>query len=255
VKPDGRLEGDPAALAALADDGVRTVADVLARAECVRDLPRRSNHVLTAGGLVLHVKRTKSRRPSAEAAAIRAAAQAGVPVPRIAFEGVDAKHGAVVGTHDLAPARPLDDLLAEGALVPDAAREALAALARAAAGLHGARLHHHDLYLNHVWVDPSARPATVTLIDLERLTRGHGVLGRTVVKDLAAIEASFPPGVLPCRARARFLRVYLDARGFPARLLLGPLLHRVVKKSASIRRHVPRTPVGDAARPSPEARR
>ena len=88
------------------------------------------------------------------------------------------------------------------------------------------------------------------LIDLERLSRGHGVLGRTVVKDLAAIEASVPGGTLSCRRRARFLQSYLGARGFPARLLLGPLLRRVVKKAASIRRHVPRTPVGDAARPA-----
>ena len=249
MKPDGRLEGDPAALEALAADGVRTVAEALARAECVRDLPGRSNHVLSAGGLVLHVKRTKSRRPSAEAAAIRRAGEAGVPVPRIAFEGVDPKLGAVVATYDLAPARPLDDLLAEGALSPEAARAALLALARAAAALHGARLHHHDLYLNHVWADPAAPAPSVTVMDLERLSRGHGVLGRAVVKDLAAVEASVPAGVVSCKERARLLAAYLEARGFPARLLLGPLLHRVVKKAAAIRRHVPRTPVGEAARP------
>jgi hypothetical protein len=248
VTPDGRLEGDPAALAALAADGVATVADVLARAECVRDLAKRSNHVLRAGGLVVHVKRATSRRPSAEAAAIRASAAAGVPVPRIAFEGVDGKLGSIVGTVDLAPARPLDDLLAENALSEGAADAAFDALARATAALHGARLHHHDLYLNHVWADPR-RPEAVTLIDLERLSHGHGVLGRTVVKDLAAIEASVPDGTLSCRRRARFLEAYLGARGFPARLLLGPLLRRVVKKAASIRRHVPRTPVGAAARP------
>lgn len=244
----GRLDGDARALAALAAAGVATVADVLARAECVRDLPGRSNHVLSAGGLVLHVKRTKSRRPSAEAAAIRTAMEAGVPVPRIAFEGVDRTRGAVVGTYDLAPARPLRDLLAEGALSPAAADAALRSLARAAAALHGARLHHHDLYLDHVWVDPASPDPSVTLIDLERLSRGHGVLGRSVVKDLAAIEASVPAGVFSCRRRARFLEVYLGARGFPGRLLLGPLLRRVVRKAAAIRRHVPRTPVGDAAR-------
>lgn len=249
MRPDGHLAGEPAALAALAADGVATVADVLARAECVRDLPRRSNHVLAAGGLVLHVKRTKSRRPSPEAAAIRAAAAAGVPVPRIAFEGVDAREGAVVGTYDLAPARPLSDLLSRGALSEEAARAALLSLADAAAALHGARLHHHDLYLDHVWVDPASPRPAVTLIDLERLSRGHGVLGRTVVKDLAAIESSLPAGAFSCRRRARFLRAYLGARGFPARLLLGPLLRRVVRKAAAIRRHVPRTPVGEAARP------
>ena len=118
MKPDGRLEGDPAALAALAArrrrDGRRRP-----RARRVRARPPEAQQPRAARGrLVVHVKRTKSRRPSAEAAAIRVGAAAGVPVPRIAFEGVDAKQGSVVGTLDLAPARPLDDLLARGPAHP-----------------------------------------------------------------------------------------------------------------------------------------
>ena len=177
VKPDGRLEGDPAALAALAADGVTTVANVLARAECVRDLARRSNHVLRAGGLVVHVKRTKSRRPSAEAAAIRVSAAAGVPVPRIAFEGVDAKQGSVAGTVDLAPARPLDDLWPRArSLATDAAFEC-----RASGGGAPRRAAPPPRPLPQPR-GPTTHPESVTLIDLERLSRGHGVPGCTVVR-------------------------------------------------------------------------
>jgi hypothetical protein len=35
------------------------------------------------------------------------------------------------------------------------------------------------------------------------------------------------------------------------RTLLGPLMRRVVAKAALIRAHVPKTPVGEAARPRP----
>ena len=67
---DGRLEGPPDVLARLAAAGIGTVAEVLARAESVRDLPDRSNHVLRIGGEVFHVKRSRRRGPSREAAAI-----------------------------------------------------------------------------------------------------------------------------------------------------------------------------------------
>ena len=244
----GDLVGDPTVLTLLATAGIRSVTDVIARSECVRDLPDRSNHRLAVGGAVFHVKRRKSRRASREAAALAAARGAGVSVPTVAFEGLDPREGSVVGTGDLAPARPMDDLIREGRLVGPPLAAAFRSLAEAAAALHGARYHHHDLYLNHVYVDPAAA-ARVTLIDLERMTRHHGALGGGVVKDLAAIEASVPAGATSCKARARFLAHYLRARGVPVRRLLGPLMHRVVKKAAKIRDHVPKTPVGDAARP------
>ncbi len=248
---DGRLEGPPDVLARLAAEGVATVGDVLARAETVRELPDRSNHVLRVGADRFHVKRSRRRGPSREAAAIALARKAGVPTAMVAFAGRVKGAGSLVGTFDLAPARPLDDLLREGALSVPARDAAFRALAEATAALHRARLHHHDLYLSHVFVDPTeARPA-VTLIDLERVTSHHGLLGRAIVKDLAAIEASIPDGIVSCEGRARFLAHYLRSRHFPVRSLLGPLLRRVVRKAALIRRHVPRTPVGEAARPGP----
>jgi tRNA A-37 threonylcarbamoyl transferase component Bud32 len=242
VSEDGRLDGPSEHVARLAAAGLHTVADVLSRATQVRDLPERSNHLLRVAGHAYHVKREKRRRRAREAAGLVVAGRAGVPVARLAFHGTDRRLGALTGTVDLAPARPLDDLLREGLPRPQALA-ALRALAVAAAALHQARLHHHDLYLNHVFVDPRDPDARVTLIDLERLTSHHGILGRTVVKDLAAIESSIPEGLLTCHERARFLAGYLAARRFPVRTLLGPLLRRVVRKAARIRAHAPRTPV------------
>jgi hypothetical protein len=245
----GALEGPEDVLGRLRAAGIATVADVLARAEPVRDLPDRANLVLRAGPDVVHVKRSKSRRPSAEAAGMAEAAAAGVPVPRLAFRGLDRRLGSVVGTFALAPARPFDDLLRERALAPEQVRSAWDALADATARLHKARRRHRDLYLCHVFVDPSAPRPGVTIIDWERSDPEHGALGGGFVKDLAAIESSVPDGTLSCPARARFLVTYLRGRGFPVRTLLGPLLRRVVKKAARIRAHAPRTPVGDAALP------
>ena len=249
---DGRLDVRPEAAPLLASMGVATVADLLARAEVVRDLPDRTNLVLRAPGACLHVKRSRRRGPSREAAALEVAARAGVPVARIAFTGRARGLGSVVGTFDLAPARPLDDLLREGLLDADGATAALTATVRAAAALHAARLHHHDLYLNHVFVDP-ADPTRATLIDLERTTSHHGLLGRAVVKDLAAIHATIPAATASCADRMRLLARYLEARRFPVWSLLGRLSRRVEAKAARIRAHVPRTPVGTAASGRPSA--
>jgi hypothetical protein len=252
-RANGRLHGPSETIDLLARAGVETVADVLARAAVVRDLASRSNHVLEAGGRRFAVKREKRRGPSREARGLRAAAAAGVPVPRLAFEGRDRRLGAVVGTEHLGDARPLDDLLAAGALDERARRAALRSLARAAAALHGARLHHRDLYLNHAFADPAEASPAVVLIDLERVGRHFGLLGRRVVKDLAAIEASMPRAV-PASDRARLLVHYLRARGLPVRALARPLARRVARKAARIRAHVPRTPVGEAARPAQAVR-
>jgi hypothetical protein len=247
VSPAG-LEGDPGALRLLAGEGIASAADVLARAEVVRDLPDRSNHVLRVAGQVFRVKREKRSARSREARGLRLARDAGVPAARVAFEGRDPRLGSMVGTFDLGAARPLDDLLREGRLDAAARRATLAALARAAAALHEAGLHHRDLYLNHVYVDPGASSPSVVLIDLERVGRHLGVLGRWVVKDLAAVEASIPAGTLSATDRARFLVHYLRARGDAVRALAAGLGRRVARKAARIRRHVPRTPVGAAAR-------
>jgi hypothetical protein len=167
----------------------------------------------------------------------------------VAFTGLDPRLGSVVGTEDLSPARPLDDLLREGRLSARQVDAAFRSLLDSVALLHRGKRRHRDLYLAHVYVDPRSPDPVAVLIDWERLGPLHGQLGPRVVKDLASIEASVPAGTVACTARARYLSHYLRARGFPVRTLLGPLMRRVVKKARRILRHVPRTPVGDAARP------
>jgi hypothetical protein len=166
------------------------------------------------------------------------------------FTGVDRRLGSVTGTLDLAPARPLDRLLAEGALRGRLRRRLLRDLAAAVARMHAAGLHHRDLYLNHVFADASADPARFAVIDCERVGRHRRRLSRWVVKDLAALETSAPPEAT-ARERLAFLVAYLRARGLPRRVLRR-LARRVLLKARRMRGHVPRTPVGDAApRPAP----
>lgn len=243
----GILDGPREVLDALASKGIRTVADVVAKAETVRVLPERRNLRITAGAVRLFVKVSKGTR-SREVEALERAAKAGVPVPAVLLRGVDPALGTLVATADLAPARPLDDVLRARILSEFATSEALRSLARATAALHDARLFHHDLYLNHVFVDPGSATPSVTLIDLERASRLWTPLGHGAVKDLAAIESSIPEALAPCARRARWLATYLRARGLPSSRL-RPLARRVVGKAARIRAHVPRTPVGDAGRP------
>lgn len=234
--------------------GIRGVADVLARAECVRDLPDRANLRLRVGPLLVHVKHRKRRwgRPApqdVEGARVRWAASLGVPAPPLVFRGEDARLGAVAGTKDLAPARPLDDLLREGALAPAARLTAMIRLAIALARLHEAGAHHRDLYLNHVYADPALDDPLVAIIDWDRSGRHRFPYGRWVVKDLAALLSSIPPGSVTDREQVDFLVRYLGMRGRGVDASSRRLARRVARKAARMRAHVPRTPVGEAARP------
>jgi len=233
--------------------GILTVADVLHHAQCVRDLPDRSNHELLVGEQRLFVKRTKPRGllrrlppepPEAEGLALLQAA--GVPCAQVAFTGRDPRLGCLTATFDLAPAEPLDDLIRAGRIAPERLDTLADRLAALAARLHGAGLHHRDLYLNHIYGD--AATDALTLIDAERVARHRGALGRQEVKDLAALDASGPPGLWSEARRARFLARYLAARALPAGAL-PRLTARVIAKAARIRGHLPRTPVGPTARP------
>lgn len=243
-----RLEGLPDVIARLAAAGVVTVEDVLRESVCVRDLPGRSNHVLRAAGLTIHVKRSKGAGEPREALALERVRSAGVPTATLAFDGVDAELGAITGTLDLAPSEPLDDLLRRG-LTPSQRAAAFDTLAGITATLHAAHLHHRDLYLCHVYVRFSGDEAVVALIDLERVGRHRRPLGRRVVKDLAALRSSLPAGSTTSEERRAFLRRYLELRGLDPEHVQGRLLRRIQRKVARIRAHVPRTPVGDAAAP------
>lgn len=232
-----------------ADAGLRTLQDVLDRATCIRDLKDRANLELEVDGRRIFVKREKKRHRSREADGIERAREARVPTAEIVFRGADPELGAMVGTLDLAPLRPFDDLLREGVLGGRAVRRIFAALADATANLHDARLHHRDLYLCHVFAHMGEDGARIALIDLERVRRHRRLLGPRVVKDLAAIFSSIPEGSTSEHQMARFLLRYMRRRGIPRRGVYPGLARRIRRKMARIRRHVPKTPVGEAARP------
>ncbi len=235
-------------LQALAAHGIHSVKDVLDRSECIRDLPARSNHVLQLGAERYMIKRARRPQdPPAEARAIRRFQALGVPTARLAFEGVDPGCGSLTATYDLAPWRPLDDLLSQGRLSPLGRRRTLRALAAAVAALHDARRHHRDLYLNHVFVDPEGS-GRLALIDLERSGPHRRTLGRRVVKDLAALLSSVPEGSVSDAEQRAFLGTYLALRAQSARAF-ARLAARIERKAERIRARVPRTPVGEAARP------
>jgi hypothetical protein len=252
----------PSERASYPNEGLDTVAGILERAECVRRLPQRSNLRLRVGPSLVHVKHThplvssrfplnEPRRRSPEAAGIDIANACGVPVPRLIFEGWDGALGAVVGTADLAPARPLDDLLREGALTGRARRLVLRDLAACVARLHEMDYQHRDLYCNHVFVDPKRDGPLVAIIDWDRVRGIIARLGRGVVKDLAALHASAPDAVTDGE-RVRFLVRYLRARDVLPCRHFARLSRRIERKARRIRAHVPKTPVGDAARPGGE---
>lgn len=243
------LFGPPRILERLRKAGVRTVDDVLVHSTCVRDLKTRANLVLEADGLKIHVKHAKRARRAREADALEVLERLRVPTAVLAFSGVDAALGAVTGTLDLAPARPLDDLLGEGALDDRQRRAVSEALADVVGTLHEAGYNHRDLYLCHVFVRFVGVLPSVSLIDLERLRKHRRTLGPRVLKDLAALASSVPDGGATTYERARFLLRYLLRRGIPRRGVYAGLARRIRRKAARIRRHVPRTPVGDAARP------
>jgi hypothetical protein len=176
-------------------------------------------------------------------------AAAGVPVPPLVFHGADERLGVVTGTRDLGPARPLDDLLREGRLDGVPRLTALIRLSIAVARLHAQGLHHRDLYLNHVYADPRRDDPLVAIIDWDRCGRHRLPYGRWVVKDLAALLSSIPPGTVTDREQIDFLVRYLGMRGRGVTTSSRRLARRIARKAARLRAHVPRTPVGEAARP------
>lgn len=87
--------------------------------------------------------------------------------------------------------------------------------------MHEACLCHRDLYTSHIFVDvtPGGK-VSFFLIDLQRMIQLHLRKRRWYVKDLAALAASAPKGLISRTDRLRFLLAYLgtDRLDQPARL-------------------------------------
>lgn len=80
--------------------------------------------------------------------------------------------------------------------------------------MHAGRLCHRDLYTAHIFVDICENgQARFCLIDLQRMVRLGLRKKRWYVKDLAALAASAPVGLISRTDRMRFLLAYLQPGG------------------------------------------
>jgi len=99
--------------------------------------------------------------------------------------------------------------------------------------LHGQGYIHRDLYLSHVYYDPSSSiERSLRLIDLQRLIRPRWRFRRWVVKDLASLNFSTPSSLVSRTDRFRWLRRYLGIEKLDASA--RRLIYRVVGKTQRI---------------------
>ena len=90
-------------------------------------------------------------------------------------------------------------------------RRVVRELAGVVGRLHWGDLCHRDLYTCHIFIEVEAEGRVrFRLIDLQRMFRMRLCKRRWRVKDLAALAASAPRGLISRTDRMRFLRAYLD---------------------------------------------
>ena len=109
----------------------------------------------------------------------------------------------------------------------------LTATAALISRLHGQGYIHRDLYLSHVFYDPSLPiERALRLIDLQRVLRPRLRFRRWVVKDLASLNFSTPLCLVTRTDRVRWLRQYLGIEKLDASA--RRLVYRVVGKTQRI---------------------
>jgi len=114
-------------------------------------------------------------------------------------------------------------------------RRVLVDVAAVVSRLHGCGYVHRDLYLSHIFFDPSSLTVPIRLIDLQRVIRPRFFLRRWIVKDLAALNFSTPSELVTRTDRLRWIKQYLGVSKLDRdtkRLTL-----RVIGKTAAIARH------------------
>ena len=115
-------------------------------------------------------------------------------------------------------------------------RRLSAPVAELIARLHNAGYIHRDLYLAHVFFDPTAPPEkSLHLIDLQRVRRPTGRFRRWIVKDLAALNYSAPARLVSRSDRLRWLKRYLGTSKLDASA--RRLAYRVIGKTFTVARH------------------
>lgn len=185
----------------------------------------------------LHVKRfprTRGKSPAElEAQGYQLLRERGIPSLEVAAWGTLEDGRSFIATEDLAGFSPADKLV-EAGLPFD---RVLAPTADLAASLHGAGLHHCDLYLCHFMVRFSqSGEAEMRLIDAARVRTLPGALTRRrwIVKDLAQFWYSTLAINVSNSQRDQWLRRYCG-KGEMAEL--ESLRNAIVRKSAGIARH------------------
>ena len=181
------------------------------RQNCTLDVSPTSDEL---GTIRLHVKRYHAARvPPAEAevAGHRLLAEAGIPTaPLVAWGKLPDGRSFTIWA-DLAGHAPTDKLIEGGRSFASL----LNPTADLAARLHGAGLHHRDLYLCHFMAGGATASPDVKLIDVARVARVGSILTRRrwFVKDLAQFWYSTMQLGLPDNDRSAWLARYAATRG------------------------------------------
>ncbi|MFQ5494731.1 MAG: lipopolysaccharide kinase InaA family protein, partial [Phycisphaerae bacterium] len=117
-----------------------------------------------------------------------------------------------------------------------AARALIAPLAALIARFHALGYAHRDLYLSHIFYDPTPSPQrSLHLIDLQRVIRPRGRRLRWIIKDLASLNFSTPQAVIGRTDRLRWLTQYLGRRRLDQSA--RRLVYAIIGKTQRIARH------------------
>jgi heptose I phosphotransferase len=203
----------------------RTLAD---RENCTLDAQ------LDGRRLRLHIKRYPAgaaRLAEDERTALDRLRRFGVPSIELAGYGTLADGRSFIMTEDLAGHHDAEQLLRAGGLF----QRLLEPTADVAARLHGAGLHHRDLYLCHFFVKAAGDP-DVRLIDAARVRPLSSAFTRRrwIVKDLAQFWYSTLALPITDAQRNRWLERYAQQRGMASPTRLRRAIER---KARAIGRH------------------
>ncbi len=151
------------------------------------------------------------------------------------LEGSRERRSAVISA--AVPGRSLERWTGEWSSVDrPRIRSLLPVAASLVASLHRHGYVHRDLYLSHVFYEPTASlDESLCLIDLQRVKRPVWFTERWLVKDLAALNYSTPASLVSRTDRLRWLKLYLGGKTIDARA--KRLAWRVVGKTLQIARH------------------
>jgi glycosyltransferase involved in cell wall biosynthesis len=115
-------------------------------------------------------------------------------------------------------------------------RSLIRAVAELASKMHGAKFHHRDFYLCHIFARLDAETGPdLKIIDLQRVGHARFLARRWVVKDLAQLHYSSSALPLSRFDRLRFLLYYVNNR--PRSGLRRKLLSPMLRKARAIEKH------------------